>query len=83
MKEAGEDGPSANPLDADLLDPEHHLFIIDAFEMPSWYYSAERKAFERYVTWSSFSNRINLTKSGLEGLQGSLVWVAHPNLGLI
>ncbi|KAF8337053.1 epsilon DNA polymerase [Cantharellus anzutake] len=52
MREAGEDGPSVNPLDADLLDPENHLFIIDAFDMPSWYYSADRKAFER-TPWKS------------------------------
>lgn len=32
---------------AELLDPESHLYIIDAFEMPLWYWSPERGTFER------------------------------------
>jgi DNA polymerase epsilon subunit 2 len=50
MREAGEDGTTTlNPLEADSLDPDHHLFIFDAFDMPNWQYSPERKTFERYL----------------------------------
>ena len=34
----------------DLLNPEDHLFFVDAFEMPRWNWSAARSSFERYVT---------------------------------
>jgi DNA polymerase epsilon subunit 2 len=30
-------------------DPDHHLFFINAFDMPRWHYSQERKVFERLV----------------------------------
>lgn len=33
----------------DRLDPDNHLFIIDAFEMPRWHWSPERGTFERFV----------------------------------
>jgi DNA polymerase epsilon subunit 2 len=29
------------------LDPDHHLYFINAFEMPRWNYSQERKVFEK------------------------------------
>lgn len=32
----------------DGLNPDSHLFIIDAYEMPKWHWSTERGAFERY-----------------------------------
>jgi DNA polymerase epsilon subunit 2 len=31
----------------DILDPESHLFFIDAFEMPLWHWSPERSTFEK------------------------------------
>jgi DNA polymerase epsilon subunit 2 len=31
------------------LDPDTHLWFIDAFEMPTWHWSHERSTFERYV----------------------------------
>lgn len=31
----------------ETLDPESHLFIIDAFEMPLWHWSPERGTFEK------------------------------------
>ncbi|KAG8902425.1 DNA-directed DNA polymerase epsilon, subunit B [Tulasnella sp. 403] len=34
-------------LDPDELDPEQHLYFINAMEMPRWLYSYERKAFEK------------------------------------
>ncbi|RDX55559.1 epsilon DNA polymerase [Lentinus brumalis] len=37
------------------LDPESHLFVIDAFEMPLWNWSTERSTFER-APWSLTSS---------------------------
>lgn len=38
-----------NPDDCDSnnLDPDEHLYVISAFDMPSWHWSPERGAFER------------------------------------
>jgi DNA polymerase epsilon subunit 2 len=33
----------------ELWDPDHHLHFINAFDMPRWHYSQERKVFERFV----------------------------------
>jgi len=33
----------------ELWDPDHHLHFINAFEMPRWHYSQERKVFVRSV----------------------------------
>lgn len=32
----------------DTLDPDSHLFFIDAFNMPLWHWSPERSTFEKY-----------------------------------
>jgi len=34
-------------LDTEELDPEQHLYFINAMEMPRVVYSAERKVFEK------------------------------------
>lgn len=34
-------------IERELIDPEKHLFFIDAFEMPRWIWSPERGTFER------------------------------------
>ncbi|KAG8827357.1 DNA-directed DNA polymerase epsilon, subunit B [Serendipita sp. 401] len=34
---------------SEIWDPDHHLYFIDAFEMPRWHYSLERKAFEKAI----------------------------------
>lgn len=39
-----------NPLDAEEMDPESHLYFINAFEMPLWNYSHERNTFEMWVS---------------------------------
>lgn len=36
------------------LDPDSHLFVIDAFEMPLWNWSTERSTFERLVLFTRF-----------------------------
>lgn len=42
-------GGSGDPMDGETVDPNHHFFVIDAFEMPNWQWSIERKTFEKYV----------------------------------
>ncbi|KAJ6628723.1 DNA polymerase alpha/epsilon subunit B-domain-containing protein [Mycena sp. CBHHK59/15] len=34
----------------ETIDPESHLFVIDAFEMPLWHWSPERGTFEKVLT---------------------------------
>jgi DNA polymerase epsilon subunit 2 len=34
--------------EATKLDPDSHLFFIDAFEMPTWHWSVERSTFEKW-----------------------------------
>jgi DNA polymerase epsilon subunit 2 len=33
----------------DQLDPDSHLFFVNAFDMPGWHWSVERSTFEKYV----------------------------------
>jgi hypothetical protein len=48
--EALQDQGSGDHAETELLDPDSHLYVIDAFEMPSWNWSHERGTFERYVS---------------------------------
>lgn len=45
LKDQG-DGTAA---EKELIDPDNHLFFIDAFEMPRWTWSTERGTFEKCV----------------------------------
>ncbi|EGO01867.1 hypothetical protein SERLA73DRAFT_177419 [Serpula lacrymans var. lacrymans S7.3] len=40
-------GSNPGEPEAELLDPESHLYFIDAFEMPLWHWSVERGTFEK------------------------------------
>lgn len=44
-----QDQGSSSQVAIQLIDPESHLFFIDAFEMPLWHWSQERGTFEKYV----------------------------------
>jgi DNA polymerase epsilon subunit 2 len=46
--EAAQDADSHN-AQAEILDPDSHLTIIDAFKMPLWRWSVERGTFEKCV----------------------------------
>lgn len=48
--DALQDQGSGDADEAELLDPESHLFVVDAFEMPAWNWSHERGAFEKYTS---------------------------------
>lgn len=43
-----EHGNKTNDHFADMLDPESHLHIVNAFDMPLWNWSVERGSFEKY-----------------------------------
>ncbi|KAI0832362.1 epsilon DNA polymerase [Trametes gibbosa] len=45
--EAFQNGDGEGAQDHTLLDPDSHLFVIDAFAMPLWNWSTERSTFER------------------------------------
>jgi hypothetical protein len=47
----------------ELLDPDSHLYFVDALEMPLWHWSQERGTFEKCVRivadsqlWTSFKS---------------------------
>lgn len=40
-------GGDGQTEEQELLDPENHLFIINAFDMPLWNWSLERGTFEK------------------------------------
>jgi DNA polymerase epsilon subunit 2 len=39
-------GQRSDP-EKEAIDPESHLFVIDAFEMPLWHWAPERGTFEK------------------------------------
>ncbi|KAI0375580.1 epsilon DNA polymerase [Pilatotrama ljubarskyi] len=45
--EAFQNGDGGGAQEHALLDLDHHLFVIDAFDMPLWNWSTERSTFER------------------------------------
>jgi DNA polymerase epsilon subunit 2 len=47
--EALQDQGERTQIEKELIDPEKHLFFIDAFDMPRWTWSSERGTFEKFV----------------------------------
>ncbi|KAJ7665519.1 DNA polymerase epsilon, subunit B [Mycena rosella] len=45
--ESLQDQGQRSDVEKEAIDPENHLFIIDAFEMPLWHWSPERGTFEK------------------------------------
>lgn len=50
-----EQGPQSD--EKDLIDPESHLHVINAFEMPLWHWSQETGTFQKLVASPSESYR--------------------------
>ncbi|KAH8830491.1 DNA polymerase alpha/epsilon subunit B-domain-containing protein [Flagelloscypha sp. PMI_526] len=42
-------------IEQETIDPESHLYVIDAFEMPRWHWSNERGTFEKSTQPQSFA----------------------------
>lgn len=40
-------GQGGNDFEKESIDPDSHLFVVDAFEMPLWHWSQERGTFEK------------------------------------
>ena len=72
----------------DALEPDSHLFFIDAFDMPLWHWSPERSTFERYGHTRSYGLAA-LTKpraahnSTVSGSGDSRVSAVRDRLGII
>ncbi|TFK43454.1 epsilon DNA polymerase [Crucibulum laeve] len=47
--ESLQDQGQHSAVEKDSIDPDSHLFFIDAFEMPRWQWSQERGTFERII----------------------------------
>lgn len=45
--ESLQDQGERTQVEKEVIDPENHLFFIDAFEMPRWTWSQERSTFEK------------------------------------
>ena len=41
------DQGEASSTEKEFLDPDSHLYFIDAFDMPLWHWSSERGTFEK------------------------------------
>ncbi|KAF8351368.1 DNA polymerase alpha/epsilon subunit B-domain-containing protein [Amanita rubescens] len=70
------DQGEASSTEKEFLDPDSHLYFIDAFDMPLWHWSSERGTFEKHganLTSSgsaetrvlSMRNRLNIIKQGV------------------
>ncbi|EIW82110.1 DNA polymerase epsilon, subunit B [Coniophora puteana RWD-64-598 SS2] len=74
-------GADADALDAELLDPESHLHIIDAFEMPLWNWSQERGTFEKFsgplTIAGSADTRVMATRNRLHIIKQSVLRNEH------
>jgi DNA polymerase epsilon subunit 2 len=40
-------GDKTNSVEKEIIDPESHIFFIDAYAMPLWHWSQERGTFEK------------------------------------
>lgn len=71
-----------NPGEAEeLLDPDSHLYFIDAFEMPSWHWSQERGTFEKssspLTVAGSADSRIAAVRNRLHIIKQSILRNEH------
>lgn len=72
----------------DALEPDNHLFFIDAFDMPLWHWSPERSTFERYG-YTCFYRLVVLIEcraahsSTVSGSGDSRVLAVRDRLGII
>ena len=52
---------AANDEDIDLLlEPDDHLYFVDAFDMPPWHWSVERGTFEKCVISITHKHRYHI-----------------------
>ena len=51
------DQGEAASTEKEFLDPDSHLYFIDAFDMPLWHWSSERGTFEKCAARSEIQRR--------------------------
>ncbi|KAF7332054.1 DNA polymerase epsilon subunit [Mycena kentingensis (nom. inval.)] len=68
-------------VEKEALDPDAHLFLVDAFEMPLWHWSPERGTFERVSTpltmSSSAESRVLAVRDRLNIIKQSVLRNEH------
>ena len=71
----------------DALDPDSHLFIINAYEMPLWHWSQERGTFEKYTSFLLIYRGLNLYRTAnpltISGSAESRISVFRDRLNII
>ncbi|KAF9226558.1 DNA polymerase epsilon, subunit B [Gyrodon lividus] len=76
-----QDQGSGGVTETELLDPESHLYVIDAFEMPVWNWSHERGTFDRSSIPPTISgtaeSRIISTRNRLYVIKQSILRNEH------
>lgn len=79
--DALQDQGSGDAAETELLDPESHLYIINAFEMPLWNWSHERGTFEKSSIPPTISgtaeSRISATRNRLYIIKQSILRNEH------
>jgi DNA polymerase epsilon subunit 2 len=86
--ESLQDQGQRTDTEKEAIDPENHLFVIDAFEMPLWHWSPERGTFEKSGSLlSSFvkfkiSYRVSAPLS-MSGSAESRVFAVRDRLNII
>ncbi|KAG9317411.1 DNA polymerase epsilon, subunit B [Chiua virens] len=79
--EALQDQGPGDQAETELLDPENHFYIIDAFEMPTWNWSHERGIFERSPVQPTMSgtaeSRITSARNRLHIIKQSILRNEH------
>ncbi|KAF8138420.1 DNA polymerase epsilon, subunit B [Boletus edulis] len=79
--DALQDQGPGDRVETELLDPESHLYVIDAFEMPAWNWSYERGTFERSLIPPTMSgtaeSRIASTRNRLHIIKQSILRNEH------
>lgn len=73
-----QDQDDDDEIHKDGLNPENHLFFIDAYEMPKWHWSNERGSFERYVAQPQI-NIIRISKLPAKVRQLHFPFLLHQN----
>jgi DNA polymerase epsilon subunit 2 len=71
----------------DALEPDNHLFFINAYEMPLWHWSQERGTFEKYTSFFFTIRGLNLCRAGnpltISGSAESRISVFRDRLNII
>lgn len=63
-----QDQGQRSAAEKEAIDPESHLFFVNAFEMPLWHWSQERGTFEKFVHPSLYLRLLLRSHAGWQHL---------------